>query len=333
MWVRRVSRNTTALVIILSVWAAAGTGYAVPDGQVTPSPQAGTFWQRLIAQARTIGLPTRFLTLIDPDFVTIEFEDVRNFAAEYHPDQHRMVLNRALSLNSAGGTLRPLSRLAHRDLATLYHELFHAYMDFETSRRTAAETDPGTRRLLALAHGQQSCRYRQVLITPVVQRKSSTERRFLTERESWEALNETWAVFVGWAIWTKLELQRDRERAKEVGGDLAARWLERLGHADQHGLLVGFYEPEDPQERALTNKHYLAPSHRITPTEVALLLEVMLEETAESARRSAFALSRGGPPGDSLSSCEEAARPGQAFRGQGPPPPDPVSPNLPLDIR
>ena len=41
-----------------------------------------------------------------------------------------MVLNRSLSLNAAGGTLRPLARLTHKELETLYHELFHAYMDF-----------------------------------------------------------------------------------------------------------------------------------------------------------------------------------------------------------
>ena len=312
MCLLRFWRHVTAFLLVLCVWSAAETGQAVPDDRVNPSPRA-EFWDRLIVQAGGLGLPTRFLTVIDPGFVTIQFENLRSFAAEYHPAQHRMVLNRALSLNAAGGTLKPLSRLTHRDLATLYHELLHAYLDFISSSPQPATTDSTTRRLLAFARQQQSCRYQQVLITPVVQRKSLTEKRFLTERESWEALNETWAVFVGWAIWTKLEVQRDQQMAKGDEDDPAAPWLDRLGHADQIGHLVGFYEPEDPEERALTNKRYLAPSHRITPAEVALLLEVILEETTQWARRSALALVRHRSLEDPLATCPQATRPS---RGQ-----------------
>ncbi len=300
-----------ALLVVLFVSMAAEPGLAVPDGRATPSPRA-VFWDRLIAQAGRLGLPTRFLSLIDPEFVTIEFADLRSFAAEYHPAHHRMVLNRALSFNEAGSTLRPLSHLTHRDLATLYHELFHAYMDFSSSGSGPAATDPDAQRLRLFARRQQPCRYQHVLITPVVQQKSLTEKRFLTGGESWEALNETWAVFVGWAIWTRLELRLGRQRGEDPEDDPAGEWLERLGHADRQGLLVGFYEPENPQERALTSKRYLAPSHRISPAEVALLLEVVLEETTQLARRSALAMARRPHQGrGTLASCEGGAGPGR----------------------
>ena len=51
------------------------------------------------------ALPTAFLKEIDPTFVTVVFEDLRTYAAEYHPEDHRMILNMRLSFNKAGGRL------------------------------------------------------------------------------------------------------------------------------------------------------------------------------------------------------------------------------------
>src|SRR5215203_5646034 len=158
-------------------------------------------WEQLIADAATLHLPTRFLKDMPADFVRFEFEDLHIYAAEYHPFEHRLVLNRTLSFNVAGRTLKPLTKMTHKEVDLLYHELFHAYMDFLAGRLSDSS-------LLAFARNQQSCRYAEVTITPVVQRKDETEIRYLAEHESWEALNETWAVFVGWTIWNQLEVQK-----------------------------------------------------------------------------------------------------------------------------
>lgn len=262
-------------------------------------------WSQLIREAGSLGLPTGFLLRIRPGFVTIAFEDLRSFAAEYHPAQHRMVLNRSLSLNAAGGVLRPLERLTSRELATLYHELFHAYLDFVVSESDRLGEDGPSRRLLAFARRQQACRYRQVVITPIRQRPSLTEMRFLTEAEAWEALNETWGVFVEWAIWTRLHLRETfQEAGGKAGGSVAAEWLRLLKTADRTGRLVGFYEPRDPQEREITHKRYLAPSHRLTPEEAALLLETVLGEPPEAAARAAATMRRPEPPVRPLPGCE-----------------------------
>ncbi len=279
------------MILGLSV-ALVGLIHAVPAAATERSSASKSVWNALIEQAQGLGLPTRFLRLIPPGFVTLEFEDLHAFAAEYHPEEHRMVLNRTLSFNAAGGVLKPLNTMTHRDLGTLYHELFHAYMDYLKSSPDETAADPNASRLLAFAGEQQQCRYQTVAITPVLQRKSATETRYLTDRESWEALNETWAVFVGWVTWTRLELSgaRSAHGSRTHGG--TEGWLKRLQKIDQDGDLIGYYEPEDPAERMIARKRYLAPSHRISPREVAILLEVLLEEPAEQATRSAAVLER-----------------------------------------
>jgi hypothetical protein len=213
----------------------------------------------------------------------LEFEDLHDFAAEYHPEEHRMVLNRTLSFNAAGGALRPLSALTHREIGTLYHELFHAYFDYVRSEPDRVTADPQAARLVKFAEKQRLCRYQTVEITPIVQRKTVTETRHLSERESWEALNETWAIFVGWAIWSHLELSEGQGVLGDRKGFL--RWLKRLVEADRHGDLIGYYEPEDPAERTIARKRYLALSHRIFPEEVKLLLETVLEVAPGQAER------------------------------------------------
>jgi hypothetical protein len=168
-------------------------------------PSNERMWRQLLVEAQTLGIPTKFLKALPSSFVRFEFDNLHSYAAEYHLGEHRMVLNRTLSFNGAGTMLRPLGRLTHTEISTLYHELFHAYVDYLVM---AAETSPeaASDPLLAFARTQQGCHYSAVLITPVVQRRSETEERFLSERESWEALNETWAVFVGWVVWNQLEL-------------------------------------------------------------------------------------------------------------------------------
>ena len=239
-------------------------------------PSAERMWRQLLADAQALGLPTKFLKVIPSNFVRFEFDELHSYAAEYHPGEHRMVLSRALSFNGAGATLRPLGRLTHAEIATLYHELFHAYLDYlVTAAETSSEvaSDP----VLAFARAQQGCRYGAVLITPVVQRRGETEERFLSERESWEALNETWAVFVGWLVWNQLELAGRAGPSILQSGKSQDEWVSRLRIADREGTLRGYYEPEDPGERAVARKRYLAPASRLSEQETAVLMKNVIE--------------------------------------------------------
>lgn len=239
-------------------------------------PSAERMWRQLLIEAQALGLPTKFLKAVPPSFVRFEFDDLHSYAAEYHLGEHRMVLSRTLSFNRAGTTLRPLGRLTHTEISTLYHELFHAYLDY---LMTAAETSPeaASAPVLALARAQQGCHYGAVLITPVVQRRGETEERFLSERESWEALNETWAVFVGWVVWNQLELSGHRGPSIQQPGKSQEEWISRLKAADREGNLRGYYEPEDPGERAVARKRYLAPASRLSEQEAMAVMKDVME--------------------------------------------------------
>ena len=290
-------------VLLLTGWVFLAGGLVGPVGAVTskdPSGKRKYSWTALIPQAERLGLPTRFLRAIPPDFFTLEFADLHTFAAEYHPEEHRMILNRALSFNAAGGVLRPLGRMTPREVATLYHELFHAYMDYVSAAADLTAVAPDAARLLSFARAQQQCRYQSVNITPLPQKKTVTESRFLSVRESWEALNETWAVFVGWTIWSTLELAREGKARGRRGSEKQEGLAKLLKKADQGSDLVGYYEPEDESERAVTKKRYLAPSNRISPGEVSMLMEVLFGETPQEAGRmsSVMAPSRLAPGGE-----------------------------------
>jgi hypothetical protein len=265
----------------LSGLAYAGSGASTPTAQAAPDP-----WTQLISEADSLELPTGFLREIPSSFVTIEFEDLHTYAAEYHPAEHRMVLNRVLSFNQAGLVLRPLRHLNRRDLGTLFHELFHAYLDYLMAVPATDRSRTGEE-LIRFAQDWRVCRYTNVLITPIVQRKGVTEERELSEREAWEALNETWAVFIGWAVWTRLEAA-STGRGKPVDeGTVRREWFRRLQAAERNGELRGYYEPEDAAEQALTKKRYLAHAYRITVDELRALLELVLEAPREVARQAA----------------------------------------------
>jgi hypothetical protein len=280
-----------SLIILLSAFFGFAEGRVlIAQKDPTHNDSKKDFWPSLIAQAKTAGLPTRFLLAMDPSFVTLEFDDLHAFAAEYHPENHQLVLNRSLSFNAAGGTLKPVAQLTPRELGTLYHELFHAYLDYLSSLANPETVGPMAVRLLEFAQDRQQCRYQQVSITPIVQRKGRTEVRFLTDRESWEALNETWAVFVGWSIWTKLDMQRGPSQSRRSAAAAQDSWIKRLKKADRDGDLIGYYEPESEAERAIARKRYLAPSHRITPQEVNRLLQDVLEYSKGEALRIAGVL-------------------------------------------
>lgn len=234
-------------------------------------------WERLLADAGQLHLPTTFLKVIPPDFIRFEFDDLRTYAAEYHPGEHRLILNRSLSFNAAGRVLKPLTTMTHKELEVLYHELFHAYMDYLASSIGGQGGDGSmSSELMDFARMQQTCRYENVMIAPVAQRPNETELRYLTESESWEALNETWAVFIGWAIWNQLDVQHPGMGSIFRQQRLMERWAQRLHAAFQKGELRGYYVPDDIDERRITHKRFLAKPSQITWREAVVLMSQVL---------------------------------------------------------
>jgi len=266
-------------------------------------PLTDRMWAQLLSEAHALGLPTKFLKAVPPSFVQFEFDDLRTYAAEYHLGEHRMVLNRALSFNGAGATLRPLGRLTHAEIETLYHELFHAYIDYLVTA-AGASPDVASDPALAFARVQQGCHYGAVLITPVVQRRGETEERFLTERESWEALNETWAVFVGWIVWNQLELTSSAGRSIQQLGKSQDEWVRRLRIADREGTLRGYYEPEDPGERVVAQKRYLAAASRLSSQEAAVLMKDVIGSPPSLLVRAMGVLSGSGQGAERYGQCD-----------------------------
>ncbi len=275
-----VLRFIALLLIYLLILPAGGRGSDHSD-------LSAQIWMQITSDAERLGLPIKFLKTVPPGFVSFEFDDLQAFAAEYHPAEHRMVLNRTLTFNVAGRTLRALAQLTHAEMETLYHELFHAYMDYLGTMEAQGQVDS----LLRFAREQQRCRYSVVLITPVVQRRTETEERFLTEGESWEALNEAWAVFVGWTVWNQLELRKTTDRSIQKPGRNRDAWLRRLTEADREGKLRGYYEPEDQAERAVTRKRFLAPASRVSSLEIERLMSGPLEFPSDLVKQAARVLS------------------------------------------
>ncbi len=268
-------RFSTRLVLVCCclLWAQA-IGASDATRGVSRAEQ---MWARLIEDAERIRLPTKFLKALPPDFIHVEFDDLRTYAAEYHPGDHRMVLDRSLSFNAAGRELQSLSTMTPKQLEVFYHELFHAYLDYLTV--IDAQSDEAGRRpdeVLHFARTQQVCRYREVRITPIVQRTKETESRYLTEAESWESLNETWAVFIGWAVWNQLEVQRKTRQSMFQDQRQASRWIQRFKTAFENGEFRGYYVPEDPDERRLAQKRYLAQQSQLGLGEAAVLMGQVL---------------------------------------------------------
>lgn len=233
-------------------------------------------WEQLISGATTLRLPTGFLKAMPPDFVQFEFDDLRTYAAEYHPGEHRMVLNRTLSFHAAGRDIRPLATMTPKELEVLYHELFHAYIDYLESREVGGALPGPEQELIAFAREMQVCRYREVSITPVVQRSHETEVRYLSDPEAWEALNETWAVFVGWAIWNQLEIEKKGGRSMNETPQLSGEWVSRFRRAIEAGELRGYYVPQDPDERRVTQKRFLASGSQLSLEESRRLMKQVL---------------------------------------------------------
>jgi len=270
-----------------------------------PVPDQQGEWAKLTREAAEMGLPSRFLRLLPLEFVKLEFADLKNVAAEYFPESHRMVFHLSLSEGNEGKRFRPIKDIPSQDLATLYHELFHAYFDYVDFASGTPKMTPQGARLYSEARRLQACRYTVVELSPGppqqgVLRKSRIEKRRLTDREGWDALNETWGVFVGWAIWNKLETTDRLNPAARWDWDALEGFLDRLDEAYRNGDLTGYFESANAEERRLSPRRYLAPSQGISAPEIALLLEVILDEPPGMARLAASwiapADSRAGAP-------------------------------------
>jgi hypothetical protein len=275
------------LLLLLLVLTSPASAAPVPD------PQGE--WTRLTNGAAEMGLPSKFLRLLPVEFVKLEFADLKNVAAEYHPDGHRMVFHLNLSEGSQGKRLRPLREIASRDLATIYHELFHAYFDYVDFASGTPKMSPQGARLHAEARRLLACRYTvvEIIAGPRVvgpQFRARVERRRLAESEGWEALNETWGVFVGWAVWNKLETTDRMSRARRWDWEALENFLNRLEEAYQSGDLAGYFEvvnPEGPEGRKAIPRLYLAPGNSISAPEIALLFEIILDESPGMAKLAA----------------------------------------------
>ena len=262
------------LLLLWSCWLGLSELAAAAALSVNEEGGASHLWARLLGEAERLQLPTKFLKALPSDFVHFEFDDLRTYAAEYHPGEHRMLLNRTVSLNAAGRVLKPLDKMTHKELEVLYHELFHAYMDYLMVRSIRlGETEGHTETLVRFAKEQQACRYGEVMITPIVQRMEEVESRYLTEAESWEALNETWAVFIGWVVWNQMELPQQVRKSMFLGRRDAHQWIKRFKGAFEKGEFRGYYVPEEPDERRLAQKRYLAKPSRLSLEEALVLME------------------------------------------------------------
>jgi len=274
-------RTMGGIIVILFLSVSLGGMAWADEGSSVSRPNPRNPWPALLQQANTLGLPTKFLTHMDPSFVNITFEDLRTYAAEYHPEDHRMILNMRLSFNEAGGALADLARMTHHDLALLYHELLHAYLDYLYADQHPTPLTPADQQVLNFANSQMACHYRFVHINPIRQLKGATELRFLSNQDSWEVMNETWVVFVGWVLWTKLELFEGQLTNSQWTPELTTQWTERLEKAVESGELLGYYEPDDPEERRVARKRFIAPSNGLTPQDVEHLLIQVLHEPSE----------------------------------------------------
>ena len=268
-----IQRSFTVLIGLALLYAA---GVISSSAEERKASGAARMWEQLIGGATTLRLPTGFLKAMPPDFVQFEFDDLRTYAAEYHPGEHRMVLNRTLSFHAAGRDVRPLTTMTSKELEVLYHELFHAYIDYLESREAGGALPGPEQELIAFARDMQVCRYREVSITPVVQRIQETEVRYLSDSEAWEALNETWAVFVGWAVWNQLEIEKKGGRSMSGFPQLSGEWVARFGRAIEAGELRGYYVPQDPDERRVTQKRFLAPGSQVSLEESRRLMKQVL---------------------------------------------------------
>jgi hypothetical protein len=114
-------------------------------------------------------------------------------------------------------------------------------------------------------------------------------------------LNETWGVFVGWAVWSKLEATNRLRTTWEW--EAVEDFWNRLAEAYGDRTLTGYFEPADPQTRRVLPRVYLAPNNAISVEEIVLLLEVILEDSPRLASMAAKWIAANDPEPVRFGSC------------------------------
>ena len=79
--------------------------------------------------------------------------------------------------------------------------------------------------------------------------------------------------------------------------------MRRLRSADREGALRGYYEPEDPGERAVARKRYLAPASRLSEQEAAVLMKDVIGFSPSLLARATEVLSGSGQGVDRYGQC------------------------------
>ena len=72
-------------------------------------------------------------------------------------------------------------------------------------------------------------------------------------------------------------------------------WLKRLKQAEQDATLKGYYEPEDPGEKLMARKRFLAPDFRLSAPELTVLMRDVLGSPSELIRQARVVANRIGP--------------------------------------
>src|SRR5713101_5159469 len=114
-------RCSTKMRSAIKVWVTCLVLFSASIVQAGLVPDWPGEWARLTTETAEMGLPSRFLRLLPLEVVKLEFADLKNVAAEYHPDGHRMVFHLNLSEGDEGKRLRSLQQIGNRDLATIFH--------------------------------------------------------------------------------------------------------------------------------------------------------------------------------------------------------------------
>jgi hypothetical protein len=95
-------------------------------------------------------------------------------------------------------------------------------------------------------------------------------------------------------VWNQLELSSHRGPSIQQPGKTQEEWVGRLKVAEREGNLRGYYEPEDPGERAMVRKRYLAPASRLSEQEATVLMKDVMEFSPALLARSKGILSSTG---------------------------------------
>jgi hypothetical protein len=85
--------------------------------------------------------------------------------------------------------------------------------------------------------------------------------------------------------------------------------MARLDQAEQDAALSGYYEPEDPSEKRMARKRFLAPEFRLSPQEIVRLMKDVLGSPADVIRQATQVLQRPRPIPSTRGACTASSEP------------------------